>query len=139
MAVTPVSTRVFTAPSVSPRASVTSNRTSNRTLSLAFSSSSNHASMQLSLMTKDSVSSWKSVARSPQAAMATSVSQSTHRIADIMATLKVQGKVIVLTNFSVSFLESLGISFQAVKVVVDAHCCCCFRNLVKVPQNFDLQ
>ncbi len=135
MAVTPVSTRVFTAPSVAPRASVTSNRT----LSLAFSSSSNHASMQLSLMTKDSVSSWKSVARSPQAAMATSVSQSTHRIADIMATLKVQGKVIVLTNFSVSFLKSLGISFQAVKVVVDAHCCCCFRNLVKVPQNFDLQ
>ncbi len=135
MAVTPVSTRVFTAPSVSPRAAVSSNRT----LSLAFSSSSNHASMQLSLMTKDSFSSWKSVARSPQAAMATSVSQSTHRIADIMATLKVQGKVIVLTNFSVSFLESLGISFQAVKVVVDAHCCCCFRNLVKVPQNFDLQ
>jgi hypothetical protein len=135
MAVTPVTTRVFTAPSVAPRASVTSNRT----LSLAFSSSSNHASMQLSLMTKDSVSSWKSVARSPQAAMATSVSQSTHRIADIMATLKVQGKVIVLTNFSVSFLKSLGISFQAVKVVVDAHCCCCFRNLVKVPQNFDLQ
>ncbi len=135
MAVTPVSTRVFTAPSVSPRSSVSSNRT----LSLAFSSSSNHASMQLSLMTKDSVSSWKSVARSPQAAMATSVSQSTHRIADIMATLKVQGKVIVLMNFSVSFFKSLGISFQAVKVVVDAHCCCCFRNLVKVPQNFDLQ
>jgi hypothetical protein len=135
MAVTPVSTRVFTAPSVSPRACVCSNRT----LSLAFSSSSNHASRQLSLMTKYSFSSWKSVGRSPQAAMATSVSQSTHRIADIMATLKVQGKVIVLTNFSVSFLKSLGISFQAVKVVVDAHCCCCFRNLVKVPQNFDLQ
>lgn len=92
MAVTPVSTRVFTAPSVSPRAAVSSNRT----LSLAFSSSSNHASMQLSLMTKDSFSSWKSVARSPQAAMATSVSQSTHRIADIMATLKVQGKVALI-------------------------------------------
>ncbi len=135
MAVTPVSTRVFTAPSVSPRASVSPNRT----LSLAFSSSSNHASMQLSLMTKYSFSSWKSVARSPQAAMATSVSQSTHRIADIMATLKVQGKVTVLMKFSVSFLKSLGISFQALKVVVDAHCCCCFRNLVKVPQNFDLQ
>jgi hypothetical protein len=95
MAVTPVSTRVFTAPSVSPRASVSSNRT----LSLAFSSSSNHASMQLSLMTKYSFSSWKSVARSPQAAMATSVSQSTHRIADIMATLKVQGKVIEFLGF----------------------------------------
>jgi hypothetical protein len=88
MAVAPVS-RLSSVHSI--YISHTSMSSSNRYLNLAFSSS------QASLMTEYSFSSRRVVARSPQAAMAT-ISQNAHRIAYTMATLKVQGKVIVLPN-----------------------------------------